>query len=275
MVQAVLASSGLPMAPRSIGAMTLSTKARGGQSAIKGFRTSGALKVAFPRRQDAVEGIVLNTSGGLTGGDRFDLSASAGEGSHLILTTQAAERAYRSAQGRARVHTRLSVSDKAVLHWLPQETILFDGAALDRRLDVEIAASGEAVIVEPLVFGRRAMGETLITGNFGDRIAITRAGQRLYWDRLALTGDITARLQNPAVANGMTALASAYYVGPRAEALLPGARRLLPDTGGASLVAPHLLAIRLLAEDSYLLRQGLVPVLEHLSQTTLPKSWSL
>lgn len=242
---------------------------------IDRFRTSGATKVAFPRRNDAVEAIVLNTSGGLTGGDRFDATASAGPASRLILTTQAAERAYRSQSGTARVSTRLSVAKGAVLHWLPQELIVFDGASLDRRLDVDVAKGAEAVLVEPVVFGRCAMGETNVFGTFRDRITLSCNGAPVYRDRINLTGPISAHLKRPAIAGGMTALASVLYFGPRAEALLALVRRMLSGTGGASLVMPNLLVIRLLANDSFLLRQSLVPLLACLTNAALPKSWSL
>ena len=218
---------------------------------------------------------MLNTSGGLTGGDRFDAVATAGADSHLILTTQAAERAYRSTSGTARVATRLSVAQNAILHWLPQELIVFDGASLERRLDVDVTEGAEAVLVEPIVFGRRAMGETEIAGAFRDRITLRQGGRPIYWDQINLSGSISAQLDRPAVAQGMTALASLLYFGPRAETLFDKVRPLMPKTGGASLVAPDLLTIRMLAVDSFLLRQSLVPVLERLTQTNLPKSWSL
>ena len=218
---------------------------------------------------------MLNTSGGLTGGDRFDAAATAGPDSHLVLTTQAAERAYRSASGLARVRNRLRVERGAVLHWLPQELIIFDGAAIDRQLDIDVGDGAEAVIVEPVVFGRRAMGEVSITGRFRDRITLRREGRALYRDRIHLAGEITAQLGRPAVASGMTALASVLYLGPRAEALLRRVRAMLPVSGGASLIAPDLLAVRLLAQDSFLLRRWLLPVLETLTNATLPKSWSL
>lgn len=218
---------------------------------------------------------MLNTSGGLTGGDRFDNSAAAGEDSHLILTTQAAERAYRSVTGAARVSTRLQVARGGRLDWLPQELILFDGASLKRRLEVDIEEGGELVLVEPVVFGRRAMGETHLSGLFRDRITLRRNGAPIFWDRVELSGDITAQLARPAIARGMTALASAVYVGPRAEVLLEQVRAALPATGGASLLAPDLLTIRILADDSFLLRRSLVPIIERLTDTALPKSWSL
>ena len=275
MVQALLASREADATPRANGLAVLSTKCRDGSTAIDRFRTQGATKIAFPRRHDGLEAIMLNTSGGLTGGDRFQITASAGAGSHLVLTTQAAERAYRSKSGLARVKTRLSVGEGARLHWLPQELIVFDGAALERQLDVDMAHGSETVIVEPVVFGRRAMGETRVSGTFRDRITLSRNGAGVFWDRIDLSGAISARLDRPAIAGGFAALASVIYAGPRAEALLPIVRRLLPQTGGASLMAPDLLILRLLAQDAFVLRKTLVPVLERLTDAPLPKSWSL
>ncbi|WP_298914188.1 urease accessory protein UreD [uncultured Roseobacter sp.] len=261
--------------PRSVGSLRLSTKRVQERSGLARFRTSGSIKVAFPRRDDAVEAIILNTSGGLTGGDRVDLMAEAGAGSHLILTTQAAERAYRSRSGHARVGTRLAAAAGSTLHWLPQETIVFDGASIERRLHVDLATNAELVLVEPIVFGRRAMGETLTSGTFRDSITINRDNEPIYLDRIDLTGDIGTQLARPAVCAGMTSLASALYCGPRAQGLLPAVRQALPATGGASLLAPDLLSIRCLASDSFLLRRSLVPVLEMLTDNPLPKSWSL
>jgi urease accessory protein len=275
MVQALLAKQKANDVPRSIGSLSLSTKAVGGRCGIDRFKCAGATKVAFPRRTNAVEGIMLNTSGGLTGGDRFDTQAEAGPNSHLVLTTQAAERVYRSTSGPARVRTRLTVKEGARLHWLPQELIYFDGAAMDRQLLIEVARGSEAVMIEPVIFGRRAMGETRISGAFRDHITLCHNSTPIYWDRVQMTGDISAQLDRPAIARGLTALASGFYFGPRAEALLPVIQRALTGTDGASLIAPDLLVIRLLAADSFLLRQILVPVLECLTQSTLPKSWSL
>jgi len=138
--------------PRAIGTIELSTKFEAGQSRIETFRTSGSSKIAFPRRTDAVEAILLNTSGGLTGGDQFETRAHAGLNSRLVLTTQAAERGYRSLAGSASVRTQLSVAAGATLHWLPQEFIMFDGADIRRELTVDLIPGANAVLVEPIVF---------------------------------------------------------------------------------------------------------------------------
>ena len=261
--------------PRAIGSLVLSSKQRDGASCIGTFRASGSARAVFPRSVEGLEAVVVNTSGGLTGGDRFRIDARVGEESHLILTTQAAERAYRSASGLARVSSQLDVVSGASLFWLPQELIVFDGAALARKLEITLAEDAGLLLVEPVIFGRALMGEVVREATFRDRVRITRAGRPLYSDAISLTGDIPALLSHAATAREMTAMASVVLVSPSAEGLLTTARSLLPETGGASLLAPDVLVIRLLAQDGYLLRATLCPLLEALSGADLPKCWRL
>ncbi len=270
-----IAQAPAPSPPRAIGAMALSSKARDGHSVIDGLRTSGSMRLLFPRTQADIEAIAINTSGGLTGGDRFSARATAGAGSTLVLTTQAAERAYRAAAGRAKVRTHLTVAKDARLCWLPQELIVFDGAALERSLTIDMAPTGRLLMVEPMIFGRSAMGERLNQVTLSDRIEIMRAGRPLYLDALHLAGDLEAQLARPALARGARAMASIVMVDPRAEAALDSVRHLLPAMGGASLLAPDVLVVRLLGSDGFALRQSLVPILEILRGAALPRSWSL
>ncbi len=231
------------------------------------------MKALFPRSQHALEAIVINTAGGLTGGDRVSLNAVAETGAHVSLTTQAAERAYRSAEGYAVANSHLTVEAGAQLSWLPQELILFEGAALRRNLRIELASDTQLLMVEPVVFGRAAMGERLHHVSFHDRIEISRNGAPLYRDAVQLDGDLVAQMAR--LARGAGAMASLVFVAPDAERHLNAVRAMLPETGGASLLQPDLLAIRLVADDSFELRCALLPILDRLSGDTLPTSWRL
>lgn len=238
---------------------------------------SGSLKALFPRpRGEGLEAVLVNTAGGITGGDRFRVDATAGTGTRLTLTSQAAERAYRAVPGAAgRMETRLQVDPGARLDWLPQETILYDGCNYDRRLDVDMAPDARLLLVEPLVFGRAAMGEVLSDARFTDRIEVRRADVPLYLDRIVLDGDIAARLARPFTANGAGAMATLLFAAPEAEAQLAPLRALLPETGGASLLGPDLLVARILATDSFELRRSLVPALTRLTGHDLPRPWMM
>lgn len=245
-------------------------------SVLDGLRQAGALKLLFPRGRRHLECVMVNTAGGITGGDSFEVNASAGAGSHLTLTTQAAERAYKAQPGQiGHLTTHLDAEDGATLHWLPQETILYSDAALARRLRVDLAPSSRFLMVEPVLFGRKAMGERPNSLHFEDRIDIRRGGRPLYRDGVTLTGDVAAQLDRPAIAGGARAMASLVWSAPEAEGALDTIRSLIGPAGGASMVRSDTLVLRLLGEDGFTLRRALLPVLDLITQNTLPLCWRL
>lgn len=264
-----------PVQPRAIGTVTLSSKCTPRGSALAGLRQSGAMKSLFPRpNSSALQAVLINTAGGVTGGDNSSLTARAGENTHLSLTTQAAERAYRAQPGQiAAIRNRLFVDRGARLDWIAQETILYDGCALNRSLRVEMDEQAHLLLVEPLIFGRAAMSEVLGNASFKDKIEVHRQGTPLFLDAMTLRGDIAAHMASPHIAAGATAMASVVYVAPDAAAHLDPVREILPETAGASLIHTDLLALRILASDGYELRQSLIPILRHLTNDALPRSW--
>jgi urease accessory protein len=269
--------------PRSRGTLLLHSKVQAGSGAsvLEDLRHSGCLKALFPRGPaDRLSAVFVNTSGGITGGDDLRLALRVGAESRLSLTSQAAERIYRASGGEpGRVTTRIEVAAGAQLDWLPQETILFDAARLDRRLRVDLAADARCLVVETLVFGRTAMGEDVRQVHLSDRIEIWRAGAPLFIDRMRLSGDAVARLSGPATAGGAVAMASVIFAcppdSPDAAAHLESLRPDLPAGAGASLIRPGLLFLRLAAPDSFTLRRTLLPVLAQLNDGPLPRTWMI
>lgn len=263
--------------PRSVGSALIRAKQRDGQTVLDDFRLSGSSRVLFPRRHDkAFEAVLLNTSGGVTGGDAFDTTIHAARDTKLTLTTQAAERAYRSTDARpGQIRTRLTLDADTQLDWLPQETILFEGCALDRALDIDMAGAARLLLVEPLIFGRTAMGETLHNAQFRDRIDLRRDGRLLFADRVTLTGDLQAQLNRPGIAAGARAMAALLLVAPDADRHLDPLRALLPPGSGVSLIREGVLFARLLAADGHDLRQILIPALRMMRGTDLPRTWML
>ena len=263
--------------PRARGQVDVSVRRRGTASVLDDLYQSGSLKLLFPRGTgEALQAVLVNTAGGITGGDRLSVAARARAGTRLTLTTQAAERAYRAQPGtRGRVRTELAVEAGARLDWLPQETILFDRSALDRQLTVRLARGASLLLAETLVFGRAAMGEQVAEGRLRDAIALYRGKTPLFLDRIRMEGGIARHLARPTVAGGAGALATVLYVAPDAEARLDPVRAMLPDTAGASLPRDDLLVIRLLAPDSHHMRGALVPLLTRLGGTALPRPWTI
>jgi urease accessory protein len=264
--------------PRALGSANLSVYGDAqGRTRLRRLRQSGSLKLVFPQtyRKD-IEAIMVNTAGGITGGDQFMLGVTVEHGAHLSITTQAAERAYRAQPGEVgSVTTQITVQDGGSLNWLPQELILFDRCALRRWLRIDLAAHARLLMVEPVVFGRAAMPEVLNDVMFRDRIRITREGRPVYIDGIDLNGDATRHLARPAIANGAGAMASLVMVGPDAGTQLKTVRSLLPEAAGASMLADDVLVMRQLAKDSFELRRSLIPILNHLTNNTLPLSWRL
>ncbi|WP_293451416.1 urease accessory protein UreD [Planktotalea sp.] len=263
---------------RARGKLSISAqRASGDVTRLKNLRQQGSYRAIFPRPiAGNIEAVIINTAGGVTGGDKFFTSITALETAQVNVTTQAAERIYRatgSATGIMR--TKLYAENAAQLYWLPQETILFDGARLQRSLDIDVHPNAKFLMVEPLVFGREASGETLRSGVLDDRVTITSNGQPIYHDRIKLEGDIAAHLKRPAIANSARAAASIVLVDQHAKPVLAALRNLLPTTAGASLLSETILVVRVLATDSYALRSALFPILTLLTNNAVPKNWRL
>jgi urease accessory protein len=261
---------------RARGRGCLVTKASEGKTRLETLFQEGCAKIRLPDTfSNEMEAILINSSGGLTGGDTIEWGAVAGAGSKLVVTTQACEKIYKASFGTATVAARVTAEAGSVLHWLPQETILFDKASLSRRLEADIDLSAEFLAVEAVLLGRRAMGEMMRGGLFRDRWRIRHGGRLVHAEELRLDGDIERLAASASVLNGQVAFATLLYIGPLAEAMLPRVRDALGEYGGASEWQGKLV-VRVAAEDGFALRKILVPVISHLRNgAPVPKVWNL
>ncbi|WP_119392761.1 urease accessory protein UreD [Taklimakanibacter lacteus] len=245
-------------------------------SAIDRLYQSGAAKIRFPSpaNKSTCEAVLINTAGGLTGGDRLSWTIAAGEGAGLTCVSQACERIYRSPDGEpAHLSIKLEIGRNARLDWMPQETILFDGSALNRGLEADLAADARLLIVEAFVFGRAAMGETVRRASLRDQWVVRRDGKVILADNVRFEGEVDDMLQRRAVAAGDRALATIALMAPDAEEHLDRLRAKFP-TLATSAFAGKLLA-RLTARGAYELRQTLVPLVSLLSGgSEVPKVWA-
>lgn len=233
------------------------------------LREQGAAKVRFP--EGTHEAVLINTGGGLAGGDEFSFDITAGADARLTITTQAAERVYRTLGPPAAVTTRLTAGAGAFLAWLPQETILFDGASLRRRIAADIAADAVLLAVEPVIFGRKEMGETVRSIALRDRWRIRRDGRLVFADDIVIEGALP---RSAATLGGAGAMATLLYVAADAEVRLDRLRSAI--TGGGASAWDGKLVARLTAADGFALRKLLIPALCVLAgEAGLPKVWSL
>jgi urease accessory protein len=267
-------------AQRAAGMARLACAIAGGRTRLQRLYQDGSAKIRMPAvAVDPLEAVLINTAGGLTGGDRLGWEIDVGAGASASIPTQACEKVYRAASDRAEVRVRLTVGENGRIAWLPQETIVFDRSAFARMLDVELADGAEALLVEATVFGRLAMGESTTQGQFHDRWRVHQNGALVHAEDFRIGPGIAAALGRPAVAGGAIAVATLLMISPRAEALLDPARDIIGGQGDASawsVKKSGKLLARLFAEDGYQLRKRLVPLVELLNgRAGLPKLWSL
>ncbi|TKT82514.1 urease accessory protein UreD [Aquamicrobium sp. LC103] len=251
-----------------------------GRTAVETLYQEGAAKIRMPLTETGTpEAVLINTAGGLTGGDVVDWRIEAGEGTSLVLTTQACEKIYRAASGRAEASVRLSVASGARVAWLPQESIVFDRSAFRRRLFVDLAEGAEALILEATIFGRLAMGECVGRAEFRDCWRVRQEGRLIHGEDFAAGPDLSAMLAGRAATGGAVAMATLLLVSPRAADRLDEVRAVIGDADGASawrVGRTGKLLARLVAPDGYGLRKRLVPLVDLLNgRAGLPKTWSI
>jgi urease accessory protein len=259
---------------RAAGEARVSVRAERGKTRLDRLYQDGCAKIRLPRDAEAkgLEAMLINTAGGLTGGDRLTWRAEANAGARLTVTTQACERIYRSTGDPVTVATHLAAGPDAELHWLPQETLLFDRGSLNRVLDVDLAPGARLLAVEAVVLGRTAMGEQVHSGRLRDRWRVRREGRLVFADEVRMEGAVARITAAAPLLAGACAYASLLLVADDAETRLPAVRAALGAAGGASAFDGKLFA-RLVARDSLALRRALIPALEALSGAALPRVW--
>lgn len=262
-----------PVLQRMRGRAAVAVGARG----LERLAQAGSAKAFLPRTHAVTPEVVfLNTAGGLTGGDRLSYALSVGAGARITGTTQTAERAYRSGAGVAEVDVALDVGAGGRLDWLPQETILYEGAGLARRTEVQLDDNATCLLSEMVVLGRGAMGETVSRLAFTDRREVIRGGRPVWIEPLEL---LDRHLGQPSASAGIEdarALATVAFIAPGAEDALDGLRARLGTPTGARFAASGWngkLVLRAVAADPAPVRRILRTALEHLRGAPLPRVW--
>ncbi|MBR0843047.1 urease accessory protein UreD [Bradyrhizobium liaoningense] len=268
------ATSSVFEANRARGAVRFDVHARDGVTRRGALHESGSLRVRFPSPEsEGLSGVFVNTAGGVAGGDRFDIEIAAADAARLTLTTAAAEKVYRAPGTAAQLNIALKVGARAHLAWLPQETILFDRARVQRRFDIDLDEAASLLLCEIVVFGRTAMGERMEQGEFVDRWRMRRGGKLVFAETVRLDGNIGARLARSAVAKGGAAIGTALIV-PGDEALVERIREASDSFAGeVGISAWNGFAMaRFCAQDAARLRADMMAVLAR-TGAVLPRLW--
>ncbi|QDL98310.1 urease accessory protein UreD [Rhodopseudomonas palustris] len=262
-------------ANRAVGEVAVEVRADGGVIRRGPVHEAGSLRVRFPSpEQQGLSAVLVNTAGGVAGGDRFSIRLDVQADARLTLTTAAAEKVYRSHGPAAQLDITLKVASGGHLAWLPQETILFDQARAERRIDIELADDASLLLSEMVIFGRSAMGETMQHGRFVDRWRMRRGGKLVFAETVRLDGEIGALLARPAVAKAGVAIGTALIV--PGDAALVERLREAADTFGAELGISAwngFAMARFCAQNAAKLRADMMTVLGRAAGRALPRLW--
>lgn len=267
---------------RSTGRVELAFKRRGPVTALAHLHQLGCGKARLPRPVDDAhaEAVLINLSGGLTGGDRLAWQVTWRVGATATVSGQAAEKIYRASGATAAViETKLMVEAGATALWLPQETILFDRARLVRRNRFEVAQGGRLLAVEATILGRQAMRETVEAGLSDEAFEVHHGDRLVLADRQRFRGRIAKLLAHPAVGRGATALVSLLYIADDAATRLGPLRDALGvSPAAATSPDPNVIVVRWLAASPAGLRADLVAALFALQNALglpprLPRVW--
>jgi len=221
----------------------------GPRSVLAGNRHRGPLRVQkplYPEGEAVCHAIVLHPPAGIVGGDCLDIAVNLATGAHALLTTPGAGKWYRSGGPRAWLAQTLTLADGAVCEWLPQETLLFDGASGMQMTEIELAADARFIGVEMLCFGRTASGERFAHGDFSMRTRIRRDRQTLWLERGRVMGN-SSLLDSPIGLAGQPVVGTMWAVGPQVdEGLRDACRAITPEvgTGGVTLLPGGVLIAR-------------------------------
>ena len=270
------------------GAAEIGFACRDGVTRLDHLYQRDPLRVLFPAPAagDPLLAVLLTTSGGLVAGDRLDIAVNLAAGAAAHVTASAAEKIYRSTGPTTTIHQSLSVAPGAALEFLPQETILFEGARLRRETTVELAPDAAFLGGDIVVFGRRARGERFTRGFLRDVWEVRREGQLVWGDALHLEGDIGAIIDEPACFDGAAAFATMILASAEQNpsAFVESARENQSANAASGLragvtVVAGLLIARWLAADAAVLRRAYAGLAGHLRQAvmglppSLPRLW--
>jgi urease accessory protein len=239
----------------------------------------------FPRTGSGPveEAVIINTGGGVAGGDRLECSVTALPGASIAVTSQAAEKVYRALDDPARVTTRLKARESARLAWLPQETIVFNGARIHRTTEIELFPGAELLALEWLVLGRAAHGEIVVSGRVLDGWRVKKDSRLIWADSFRISDEIFPHLNRKALLANGKAVATLIYFGPYLEKRLDLLREIIPSLLGcncAATLVSGLIVVRFAAKESSDLKRVLRSFIQQFGSELgsgpfrVPKMWS-
>lgn len=266
--------------------LSLAYERRDGRSVLVRRQQAGPLavqKTLYPEGQEVCHSILLHPPGGVAGGDSLNIDLHLEAGSHVLVTTPGAGKWYKANNGRqARQTLHIRAAARAVVEWLPQENIVFDGAEVDWQTKVELEQDAIWLGWEITCLGRTARGEFFSSGVLANAVSVRRDGCWLWHEQAHLTGSSTI-LNNPVGLGGKPVFGTLLATGRDApNSLLEACRAIISPAGvqtGITLL-PGVLAARCLASDAEAAREWLTRVWAQIRlyyagrEAVQPRIWS-
>jgi urease accessory protein len=268
--------------PRSVRVTTRLQLAVGGKAraTIRERREEGAYRFRMPHMAEAsarerqLEALIVNVAGGLAGGDSVAIEAEAHDGKALLISSATAERIYRAARGPTVMEVALSARGGATLVWLPQETVLHEGARLERRVRLTCETGSTLLFGEIAHLGRRASGEGFAAGAIRESWRLTFGGRLLFAEEMRLdSAALGARVLHPALIGEATTLATLLLAGNSAPDRLDALRAALaahPDIEAGATARDGLVFARLIGKDGAATRRTYLAAVHALAGGDLP-----
>jgi urease accessory protein len=202
---------------------------RGDRTVLAQSHHRGPLRVQkglYPEGPGRVDLLILHPPAGICGGDRLDIDLVLERDAQARITTPGAAKWYRANGRPAEQHTRLRVGDGAVLEWLPQESIAFDGARPCTTTEIDCTGSARACGWDLWMLGRLAAGERYSSGTLHQRTRLRRDGRLVWSERVRLSADDPLR-GSPLGWNGAGVAGAFWALGlPHDESLLAACREV-------------------------------------------------
>lgn len=217
-------------------------------------------KALYPEGRAVCHTLVLHPPAGIVGGDKLEITALVGNNAHALLTTPGAGKWYRSGKRLASQYLNMKVSAGGMLEWLPQESIVFDGAIAQMQSNIDLAADARFIGWEVLCLGRRASGEKFNSGSLLMSTTINQNGKPIWLERGKLEGG-SSLLDSSAGLAGYSVSATLLAVGNIDVALLSACRAIIPEEAGilyGLTLLPDLLVARYLGHSSEAARSWMV-----------------
>ncbi len=188
-------------------------------------------KPLYPEGDAVCHCIVIHPPGGIAGGDSLQLDVVVEPNAFAQLTTPGAAKWYRAGGRSASSRMTIGAGDGAVVEWMPQGTIVYQGAQAAATLAVNLRGDATYIGWDVVCLGRTASAERFDLGEWRQRVDIRRDDALIWSERAVLEGTST-QMNSLSGLNGAPVFGTFMAVANNIDdSLLAQCRVIAPATG--------------------------------------------